>query len=53
MTELECWSCDAVFTVDHDLDSEYYRVKHCPFCGSSIEDEEDLEDPLWDDDWEE
>jgi rRNA maturation endonuclease Nob1 len=44
MEEMECYSCDAVFTVDHDLDTDYYKVKHCPFCGSTvIEEEEDLD----------
>ena len=52
MEEIECFSCDAVFTVDHDLDDDYYKVKHCPFCGTKVaEDEEDLS---WDDaDWDE
>lgn len=45
MEEIECFSCDAVFTVDHDLDDDYYKVKHCPFCGTKVaEGEEDL---LW------
>jgi hypothetical protein len=52
MEEIECFSCDAVFTVDHDLDTEYYKVKHCPFCGTTVIDEE--EDVTWDDaDWDE
>jgi rRNA maturation endonuclease Nob1 len=52
MDELECFSCDAVFTVDHDLDDDYYKVKHCPFCGSKVTEEDD--DVTWDDaDWEE
>jgi hypothetical protein len=29
MEELECFSCDAVFTVDHDLDDDYYKKKIC------------------------
>jgi hypothetical protein len=50
--EHECNNCDAVFKVDHDLDDDYYIVKHCPFCGTKVtEDEEDLS---WDDaDWDE
>jgi len=51
MEEIECVSCDAVFTVDHDLDPEYYMVTHCPFCGSAVVDEEEV---IWDDgDWDE
>ena len=47
MEEMECFSCDAVFTVDPDLDDDYYKVKHCTFCGTKVtEDEEDLS---WDD----
>ena len=42
--ELECFSCDAVFTVDHELDTDYYKVKHCPFCGTEIESDEDDND---------
>jgi predicted RNA-binding Zn-ribbon protein involved in translation (DUF1610 family) len=52
MEELECFSCDAMFTVDHDLDTDYYTVMHCPFCGTKIAEEE--EDVSWnDEDWEE
>jgi hypothetical protein len=53
MEELECFSCDAVFTVDHDMDDDYYKVKHCPFCGTKVAEEEE-EDLTWDDaDWDE
>ena len=37
--ELECVSCDALFFVEHEMDEKYYRVTHCPFCGSEIENE--------------
>ena len=51
MEEIECFSCDAVYTVDHDLDTDYYKVKHCPFCGTEMETEEEVS---WDDeDWDE
>ncbi len=50
MQEQECFSCDAVFTVDHDLDTEYYKVKHCPFCGTEMETEEELNWDDWDED---
>lgn len=49
MEEQECYSCDAVFLVEHDLDDDYYKVKHCPFCGTEIETEEEVD---WSD-WEE
>lgn len=40
---LECISCDAMFSVQHDMDNHYYRVAYCPFCGSEVEQEEELE----------
>jgi len=40
---LECTSCEAMFKVRHDMDTEYYRVAHCPFCGSELEQEDELE----------
>lgn len=49
--EHECNNCDAVFKVDHDLDDDYYKVKHCPFCGTKVtEDEEDLSWDGWEED---
>lgn len=50
MEEQECFSCDAVFTVDHDLDTEYYKIKHCPFCGTEMELDEEIEWNDWDED---
>jgi DNA-directed RNA polymerase subunit RPC12/RpoP len=43
--EYECSSCNAVFSVDHDMDGRYYRVSHCPFCGEEIEQEQYDFDP--------
>ena len=48
MEELECFSCDAVFLVEHDQDPEYYTIKHCPFCGTKISEEESLDWDEWD-----
>ena len=50
MEELECFSCDAVFLVEHDLNEEYYATKYCPFCGTKIVEEEDLNWDDWDED---
>jgi hypothetical protein len=36
--QYECFHCDAVFKVKHDLD-ENYQVYFCPFCGGDIEEE--------------
>jgi len=48
MEELECTTCDALFIVEHDMDEKYYRIMHCPFCGTEIEHDsyefEDYED---------
>lgn len=50
MDEQECFSCDAIFEVAHDNDTEYYKVKYCPFCGTKIEEEEDLNWDEWEED---
>lgn len=40
-----CYSCDAHFKIKHTMDEDYYEVNFCPFCGSSIEEEqEEVED---------
>lgn len=36
-----CESCDADFKIKHTMDDTYYEVNFCPFCGASIEEEED------------
>ena len=42
----ECVDCDAVFKISHDMDEKYYIVEHCPFCGSTMDDDQkdDYED---------
>jgi hypothetical protein len=37
----ECFECDAVFKISHELDENYYKVTHCPFCGTAMDDEEE------------
>ena len=39
----ECYNCEAVFKIKHDLDAHYYKVEFCPFCGSGLDDEESFE----------
>ena len=34
---LECISCEAMFTVKHSMDIEFYTVEHCPFCGDELD----------------
>ena len=36
-----CESCEAEFKIKHSMDDTYYEVNFCPFCGASIEEEED------------
>jgi hypothetical protein len=37
----ECFECDAVFKINYDLDENYYKVTHCPFCGTEMDGEDD------------
>ena len=46
---IACESCDATFSIKHDLDNRLYNIVHCPFCGDVLN--EDLEDEV--DDYEE
>ena len=41
-----CESCDAEFSIKHDLDNRLYNIVHCPFCGDGLNKE--LEDELED-----
>lgn len=41
-----CNVCSAEFEVISDLvDADEHSVQFCPFCGSELEEPEDLEDP--------
>jgi len=40
-TKYTCENCDADFKIKHTMDETYYEVNFCPFCGSSIEENED------------
>ena len=43
-----CESCEAEFSVFHNMDDKYYKEIYCPFCASELSDE--LEDEIaWDD----
>jgi transcription elongation factor Elf1 len=41
-----CLSCEASFSIRHDLDADMYRITFCPFCGEELDavEEYDLED---------
>ena len=38
---IACESCDAEFTIKHDMMEESYIVSFCPFCGEDVLLEED------------
>ena len=38
-----CPACEAEFTIKHNLDEDHYRVEYCPFCGDTLETDEDYE----------
>lgn len=41
--KIECISCDAVFTVKHEMERQYYPIEYCPFCGELLELEQPIE----------
>jgi len=47
---IECENCEAYCTIEHDLKTPPYEIKHCPFCGDDLE----LEDGFifYEGDWE-
>jgi predicted nucleic acid-binding Zn ribbon protein len=43
-----CESCEAEFSVYHNMDDKYYKETYCPFCGEGLD--EELEDEIeWED----
>ena len=52
MKLLVCESCDAEFSIKHNMDKRLYKIEHCPFCGEEHEqiEEENIE---YDEDWNE
>lgn len=42
----ECEHCEGVFRIGHDMDSEYFAIKYCPFCGEELTEEDRAE--AWD-----
>jgi len=37
-----CESCDVEYTIQYDMEEEYYKITYCPFCGESISNNEDV-----------
>jgi predicted RNA-binding Zn-ribbon protein involved in translation (DUF1610 family) len=38
-----CLSCEAEFSIRHDMDDYHYKVEFCPFCGETLDEEETFE----------
>ena len=50
MKLIVCDSCEAGFSIKHNLNELYYSIEWCPFCASAIDDP-DFEDEIeWNDD---
>lgn len=41
---IQCNSCEADFTIKHDMDKEVYVIEYCPFCGDNLSNSEQDED---------
>tara|TARA_B100000085_G_scaffold123831_1_gene112701 strand:- start:718 stop:876 length:159 start_codon:yes stop_codon:yes gene_type:complete len=52
MKLIVCESCDAEFSIKHNMDKRLYNIVHCPFCGAELDN--DMEDEVmdYDDDYE-
>ena len=49
MKIIVCDSCEAEYQIKHNLDSRYYEMQYCTFCGAKLL--EELEDEMeWDED---
>ena len=44
MKLLVCESCDAEFSIKHNMDKRLYKIEHCPFCGEQLN--EEMEDEV-------
>ena len=40
-----CEECEIEFKIKHDANDEFFKVRHCPFCGIglNVEEQYDLE----------
>ena len=52
MKLLVCESCDAEFSIKHNMENRLYKIEHCPFCGEELNNEE-MEDEIEFDDFDE
>ena len=44
MKLIVCESCDAEFSIKHNMDKRLYTIVHCPFCGEELDN--DMEDEV-------
>ena len=43
MKLIVCESCEAEFSIKHNMDKRLYKIEHCPFCGNDLtEENEDI-----------
>ena len=46
MKLIVCLSCDAEFSIKHNMDKRLYNIVDCPFCGEELDN--DMEDEIED-----
>jgi len=50
--QIQCEDCEASFQIKHDMEERYYKVSFCPFCGTEVTLEDDLDTlDIDDDEW--
>ena len=37
-----CEHCDASYSVQYDMDDNFYKIKYCPFCGDNVPEENEF-----------
>lgn len=42
--KFSCDSCDGYGIISHSMDSEFYQVNACPFCGAELQNTRDTEE---------
>ena len=50
MKLIVCESCDAEFSIKHNMDKRLYNIVHCPFCGAELDEDMSHEIEVNDDD---
>ena len=38
--KMVCEECEASYEIKHDMDTDYFVIEHCPFCGAHQESDE-------------